>query len=179
MIRALALALALGPVAALAEDVPEPAGYRGEPYRAPVPDTLEGAQVVTTTEAYTLWLAGDAAFVDVMPRAPKPQGLPQGTIWRDTPRPSIPGAVWLPNTGYEALADETHAYFTTGLEAASDGNPGHPLVFFCLDDCWMSWNAAKRAIEAGYSDVIWFPEGTDGWAFYDYPVENADPAVFD
>ena len=76
-------------------------------------------------------------------------------------------------------ADETQAYFAAGLEQATGGDPDHPVVFFCLDDCWMSWNAAKRAIEAGYSDVIWFPEGTDGWAFDDHPLENAEPAVFD
>ena len=103
MIRALALALALGPVAALADGVPEPASYRGEPYRAPVPDTLAGARVVTTPEAYALWQSGDAAFVDVLPRPPKPAGLPEDTIWRDKPRLSIPGAIWLPNTGYNSF----------------------------------------------------------------------------
>jgi rhodanese-related sulfurtransferase len=39
----------------------------------------------------------------------------------------------------------------------------------------MSWNAAKRAMEYGYSNVTWYPEGTDGWAFQDYPQETVKP----
>ena len=39
----------------------------------------------------------------------------------------------------------------------------------------MSWNAAKRALEYGYSDVTWFPDGTDGWALQDYPTETVLP----
>jgi rhodanese-related sulfurtransferase len=27
----------------------------------------------------------------------------------------------------------------------------------------MSWNAAKRILTYGYSNVAWYPEGTDGW----------------
>ena len=27
----------------------------------------------------------------------------------------------------------------------------------------MSWNAAKRALSWGYSNVAWYPDGTDGW----------------
>ena len=33
-------------------------------------------------------------------------------------------------------------------------------------------DAAKRAIEDyGYTRVYWYPDGTDGWAFFDYPTE--------
>jgi len=27
----------------------------------------------------------------------------------------------------------------------------------------MSWNAAKRVLSMGYSNVAWYPDGTDGW----------------
>ncbi|MEM8729791.1 MAG: PQQ-dependent catabolism-associated CXXCW motif protein, partial [Pseudomonadota bacterium] len=91
------MALALSQTA-WAEPVEEPLGFRTEQYRAPVPDTLEGGQVVTPQEAHVLWQSG-VAFVDVLPRAPKPDNLPEGTIWRDKPRDSIPGAIWLPNVG--------------------------------------------------------------------------------
>ncbi|MEP3637036.1 MAG: PQQ-dependent catabolism-associated CXXCW motif protein, partial [Paracoccaceae bacterium] len=105
----------------------------------------------------------------------KPENLPKGTIWRDKPRSSIPGAIWLPNVGYGAIADVTADYFRTGLEKVTQGDLAHPVVFFCLEDCWMSWNAAKRAIEWGYSNVYWFPEGSDGWALWDYPLERVKP----
>ena len=37
------------------------------------------------------------------------------------------------------------------------------IVIYCLRDCWMSWNAAKRAMTMGYRNVVWYPDGTDGW----------------
>ncbi len=168
-----ALALTLWPLAAPA--TPEPAGYRMDEYRAPVPDTLAGARVLSTEAAHALWEAGAAVFIDVLPRAPKPEGLPAGTVWREPPRHSIPGATWMPNVGYGALAEVNHAYFRDGLAAATGGDMDRPIVFFCLIDCWMSWNAARRALEYGHTDVMWFPDGTDGWVFYDYPTEVLQP----
>jgi PQQ-dependent catabolism-associated CXXCW motif protein len=49
------------------------------------------------------------------------------------------------------------------------------LVLYCLANCWMSWNAAKRALSLGYSDVAWYPEGTDGWFAALLPLEDATP----
>jgi rhodanese-related sulfurtransferase len=40
----------------------------------------------------------------------------------------------------------------------------------------MSWNAAKRAVMWGYTGVIWYPEGTDGWQDAGLPLEEAKPA---
>lgn len=174
MIRAAVVALLLLPLGALAQTVPEPDAYRMDHYRAPVPGALTGAVVVGPEAAHALW-EGGAAFIDVMPQAPKPANLPKGTIWRDKPRLSIPGALWLPNVGYGALADVTAAYFRRGLETATHGDPAAPIVVFCLEDCWMSWNAARRAIEWGYTGVHWMPEGTDGWALWDYPTERVTP----
>lgn len=161
-------------VTAVAQGVRAPEGYRMEAYRAPVPDELPGATVLTAEEAHALWQGG-AAFVDVLPRPPKPANLPKGTIWRDQPRPSIPGAIWLPNVGYGAIAPETEAYFKAGLESATGGDKARPLVIFCLADCWMSWNAGKRAASLGYTAVHWLPEGTDGWAAAGYPLEVVEP----
>lgn len=153
----------------------EPDDYRMDHFRAPVPLTLKGATVVGPEEAFNLWQGGSVAFIDVMPQAPKPTGLPEGTIWREKKRSSIPGAMWLPNVGYGALADVYHSYFRDGLTRMTAGNLAHPVLFFCLEDCWMSWNAAKRAQEYGYTDVYWLPEGTDGWALWDYPLEAVKP----
>ncbi len=41
---------------------------------------------------------------------------------------------------------------------------GKMLAFYCKADCWMSWNAAKRAVSYGYRQVLWFPGGPDAWA---------------
>jgi PQQ-dependent catabolism-associated CXXCW motif protein len=154
---------------------PEPEGYRTSDYRAPTPATLKGARVLTTDEAEALWKGGAAAFVDVMPQAPRPPNLPPGTVWRDKPRLTIPGSVWLPDTGYGALAPATEDYLGRGLEKASGGDRGRLIVFFCLADCWMSWNAAKRALSYGYGNVAWYPEGTDGWDMAGLPLVEAKP----
>ncbi|MEO1307900.1 MAG: PQQ-dependent catabolism-associated CXXCW motif protein, partial [Pseudomonadota bacterium] len=101
-LAALLLAVAVA-TTSQAEAVPEPKGYREDAYRAPVPETLTGGTVVDAEEAHTLWEAG-AAFIDVLPQAPKPANLPKGTIWREKVRNSIPGAIWLPNVGYGKIA---------------------------------------------------------------------------
>ena len=97
MIKVLAALLAL--TGAAGAQVAEPDDYRMDEYRAPVPSTLTGGTVVGPEEAHDLWEDGDAFFIDVLPQAPKPDNLPAGTIWRDKPRDSIPGAIWLPNVG--------------------------------------------------------------------------------
>ncbi|XDA99035.1 PQQ-dependent catabolism-associated CXXCW motif protein [Sulfitobacter sp. LCG007] len=172
--KALLLALVLAAKGSAAQQVPEPPGYRLEEYRAPVPSTLTGGTVIGAEEAHVLWQRG-VAFIDVLPQAPRPRNLPEGTIWRDKPRDSIPGAIWLPNVGYGDIAEATAAYFRRGLEKATGGDPDVPVVIFCLEECWMSWNAARRAVEWGYGAVNWLPDGTDGWAFQGYPLERIAP----
>jgi PQQ-dependent catabolism-associated CXXCW motif protein len=109
--------------AACAEElVSEPDGYRTDDYRSPVPDTLAGARVLSTAEAAAIWRAKTGVFIDVLPRPPKPANLPAGTVWRDKPRFNIPGSIWLPDTGYGALAPSTESYLRQGLSRASGDN---------------------------------------------------------
>jgi PQQ-dependent catabolism-associated CXXCW motif protein len=160
---------------ARAADAPEPDGYRLEDYRAPTPATLRGARVIGTDQAETIWRSHSATFIDVMPRPPRPRDLPAGTLWRDKPRANIPGSIWLPDTGYGELAPSIADYFSKGLDKATKGDHAKTVVLYCLADCWMSWNAAKRALALGYSDVAWYPEGTDGWFAAFLPLEDATP----
>ena len=154
---------------------PEPPGYRMEQYRAPTPARLTGATVVTTEQAHALWSDRRAAFIDVLARPPRPEGLPASTIWHPKPRADIPGSIWLPDTGYGALAPVMETYFRRGLAQASAGDPGRVLVFYCLKNCWMSWNAAKRAMTLGYTHVVWYRDGTDGWTTHGFPSEARQP----
>jgi PQQ-dependent catabolism-associated CXXCW motif protein len=155
--------------------VPEPEGYRTEDYRAPVPETLAGGRVLTTAEAEAIWRAKSGVFIDVLPRPPKPSNLPAGTVWRDKPRFDIPGSAWLPDTGYGELADATENYLRQGLVRASGGNRAALIVVYCQADCWMSWNAAKRILSYGYSNVAWYPEGTEGWERANLPMVESQP----
>ena len=154
---------------------PEPADFRMNDYRAPTPATLHGATVLSTEMAHALWQNHGATFIDVLPQVPRPPGLPASTIWREKPREDIPGSVWLPDTGYGALAPVMQRYFQEGLASASGGHRDRTLVFYCLAKCWMSWNAAKRAIGLGYTHVAWYPDGTDGWTADHLPVELRQP----
>ncbi|MEC5379874.1 PQQ-dependent catabolism-associated CXXCW motif protein [Aurantimonas sp. C2-6-R+9] len=153
---------------------PEPEDYRTEAYRAPVPASLAGGTVVDTAAAKTLHDEG-AAFVDVLPRAPRPKGLPADTIWRPKPRSNIPGSIWLVDTGYGELAPAMERYLIDGLVAVTQGDKSRPVVIYCLRDCWMSYNAAKRAIRAGFAAVYWYPDGTDGWAEAGYALAPSEP----
>ena len=177
MCATLVAASLLAGVVAHAQELgpPEPDSYRRNDYRAPTPETLRGARVVTTPEAAALWKQGDAAFIDVLPRPPRPAGLPPGTIWRDTPRSNIPHSLWLPDTGYGALAPTMEADLRKGLIQATGGDRGKALVIYCLRSCWMSWNAARRAVALGYTNVIWYPDGTDGWLSAGLPLAPAVP----
>jgi PQQ-dependent catabolism-associated CXXCW motif protein len=157
------------------QNMPEPDGYRTENYRAPVPATLSGARVLTTAEVEAIWRAKSGVFIDVLPRPPKPANLPEGTVWRDKPRFNIPGSIWLPDTGYGKLAPPTEDYLRRGIERASGGNKAALLVLYCQENCWMSWNAAKRVLSYGYSNAAWYPEGTEGWERAGLPVEESRP----
>ena len=154
--------------------VTEPDGYRMDDYRAPVPATVAGGTVVDTEAAKALH-DRDVPFIDVLPRAPRPRNLPEGTIWRPKERTNIPGSYWLVDTGYGELPPVMEAYFMDGLAQATGGAKDAPVVIYCQRDCWMSWNAAKRAITAGYAAVYWFPDGTEGWAEAGLPLVIAEP----
>jgi PQQ-dependent catabolism-associated CXXCW motif protein len=169
------VAILVAAAGAATAEVAEPEGYRLEDYRSPTPATLRGARVIGTDEAETIWRSHAAAFVDVLPRPPRPRDLPAGTLWRDKPRANIPGSIWLPDTGYGELAPSMADYFARGLDKATNGDRARMLVLYCLADCWMSWNAAKRALALGYSDVAWYPEGTDGWLNAFLPLQDSTP----
>ncbi|MDH3597727.1 MAG: PQQ-dependent catabolism-associated CXXCW motif protein [Rhodospirillales bacterium] len=158
-----------------AAETPEPPDYRMEDFRAPVPNTLAGGTVVSVETARELIEGGKVVLIDVLPRPPRPKGLPEGTIWRPTPRYNIPRSIWLPNTGFGALSDHVERYFRNSLERLTENDKSRKILFYCLADCWMSWNAAKRAISYGYRSVYWFPEGTDAWTALGLPTDRSEP----
>ncbi len=175
MAIALFFLLFAGAPACFAAGPVEPQGYRMGACRAPTLATLSGATVLSTEAARELWTRKAAHFIDVLPRAPKPKELPKGTIWRDKRRDNIPGSDWLPNVGFGALSPETEAYYRDNLQRITRDDKSAPIVIYCLADCWMSWNAAKRALSLGYQRVNWYPEGTDGWMAAGWPLQESHP----
>ena len=159
-----------------ADCVPEePSGYRMSEFRAPVPCTLAGARVLSTEDLQRLIAEQSPVLIDVLPSPRRPEGLSEDAIWQPPARSNIPGSVWLPNTGFGVLPVEEEAYLRANLDRLTEGDPSRRVVFYCLADCWMSWNAARRALEWGYTSVVWFPVGTDGWKAAGLPLAEAMP----
>jgi PQQ-dependent catabolism-associated CXXCW motif protein len=79
-------------------------------------------------------------------------------------RMTVPGAHWMAGVGSPNFHGAEARRFADALDRLSAGDKTRPLVFLCLSsECWLSYNAALRALEAGYKDVIWFRGGTDAW----------------
>jgi quinoprotein dehydrogenase-associated probable ABC transporter substrate-binding protein/PQQ-dependent catabolism-associated CXXCW motif protein len=153
----------------------EPAGYRMDDYRAPVPATLRGGQVVNTDALKAMVAAGDAVLIDVLPAPRRPEGMQPGMPWMPLPRRDLPNSLWLPDVGRGAISPELDAWFQQRLMQATAGDKDKMLVFYCLSQCWMGWNASKRAISFGYRNVVWYPDGADGWAAAGLDLTEATP----
>ncbi|MFC3613692.1 rhodanese-like domain-containing protein [Lutimaribacter marinistellae] len=60
--------------------------------------------------------------------------------------------------------DQTQQAFGQFLQQATQGNQEVPLIFYCASiECWMSYNAALRAINLGYRNVLWYRGGLAAW----------------
>ncbi len=161
--------------AATGADVPEPEGYRIADYRAPVPAGLEGAQVLDVAALKGMSWRTDVVLIDVMPAANKPADRPADKIWREPTRDTLAGAVWLANMGYGTLSEADAAAFEAKLHQLAGEGDANTLVFFCEPDCWMSWNAAKRAMALGFKNVAWFRDGRSAWIDAGLPHKEIQP----
>jgi PQQ-dependent catabolism-associated CXXCW motif protein len=159
-------------VAAAAAQVPIPDDYRMEHYRAPTPGVLPGATVLDSAQAQKLASDGKTwlVFVESAERSSAPP-----RSWLASPKTVIPGSVWLPNVGRGAPETDEIAYFKRQLDDMRAQKPDAGFLFYCYIDCWVSWNAARRALRLGYSPVYWYPEGIDGWLLEGLPVERIGP----
>jgi PQQ-dependent catabolism-associated CXXCW motif protein len=156
--------------------VPEPTQFRTDHYRDDVPATLHGAAVIHTPALAALVATGHPLLIDVLP-APVPPPDPRPGLPRMVPpHQGIPGSLWLPDVGRGALNPAAEARFRASLATLTGGKRGAPMIFTCLSRCWMSWNAAKRAVGYGYTNVIWYPDGVDGWRDAGHPTTIITPA---
>lgn len=149
-------------------------GYRIARYRAPVPAPPPGVTRILPQDVAAVRTQGGALLIDVMPA----EGGHRQTDgrWRlATPRTTIPGAHWFPEAGRGDPDPVIAAAFIRGVARLSHGRRDRTIIVFCLSDCWMSWNAARRLAALGYRDVRWLAEGTDGWSALSLPLVNAEP----
>lgn len=120
------------------------------PMHGPTPSSIPGGQVITTKGLLSLVDAKASPYLlfDVLGG---PETLP-GAI----------NAVIAHQAG--SFEDSIQQQFGQYLQQLSKGNREIPLVFYCQSvHCWMSYNAALRAIKLGYRNVLWYRGGIEAW----------------
>lgn len=150
-------------------------GYRTSRYRAPLPEWAPGSTRIFAADLPALINDQKAILLDVM--AAEGGGYDPATgEWRLTKvHDTIPGAIWLPEVGRGRIDPRIERYFRDTLARLTAGNKSRAIVIFCQSDCWMSWNAVRRAALLGYQHIYWLPEGIDGWRDWDGPTIRANP----
>lgn len=146
-------------------------------YRAPTPDCVPYGMTLDTHELQRLIeRKPEPVLIDVLSVISRPNTEFGETNWiPNRERLSLPGSVWLPNVGYGYLDEEMEQYFKAQLLRLTRGDFDRPLVFFCIADCWMSWNAVLRAHGYGYTNLYWFKNGTDGWLEQGLATQKIEP----
>ena len=120
------------------------------PMHGPTPASVPGGQVITTKGLVELMTGRQVPFVllDIL-------GGPE----------VIPGAI-LAVAAHQPghFEDETQRAFGGFLRQITEGNAEMPIVLYCQSSyCWMSYNAALRAINLGYRNVLWYRGGIEAW----------------
>jgi PQQ-dependent catabolism-associated CXXCW motif protein len=150
--------------ALMASAVPEPSGYWTGPNQGDTPMTVAGATVIHTAQLAKLIAKKDKpVLIDVSPAPPPPPDLPPGTVFMPPPHRDIPGSVWLQEAGRGEISGEAEDLYRGTIQRLTGGNLAKPVVLYCHPKCWLSWNAAKRAVSFGYRHVYWYPDGIEGW----------------
>lgn len=156
-------------------EAPEPQDYWTGPMQGEVPATLAGGRVLHTEALADLLRDGGIVLIDVAEPPHRPDNLAADAIWKPSAHQNIAGSVWIPGIGGGRLEDPLNAFFRNRLKTLTGDDFQHPIVFYCHRNCWGSWNAAKRAISFGYLNVVWYPDGVEGWQDADRPLAAAQP----
>jgi PQQ-dependent catabolism-associated CXXCW motif protein len=88
------------------------------------------------------------------------------------PHASIRGALRMPLAGHGGTFNDLTQQTVVGqLNQATSGRKDTPLVFMCQGvRCWESYNAALRAMQAGYQHVYWYRGGLEAWTAAGQPT---------
>ncbi|WP_437880374.1 PQQ-dependent catabolism-associated CXXCW motif protein [Pseudomonas sp. LRF_L74] len=179
MIRSIAcalLTLCLSASLALAAEMPlfNADGYRQTQYRSPTPHDAEGATTLDTPALQALLRDNPRTLlIDVY----RQQWLNDRFIAEQPPHANLPGSTWLANVGDGHLEPLWQAYFEDNLNRLSEQRKDRPLVFYCKSDCWLSWNAIKRARTLGYNALYWYRDGIDAWHQAGLPLQPAQAVL--
>lgn len=157
--------------------VPEPEGYWSGPINSPVPATLAGGKVVHAAEVAQLIETKSPFIIDASNMPTRPEGMAADAPWLPLPHEAIPGSVWIPNIGEATISDNVDELLHARLLDGTDEDYDRLVIVYCHEQCWLSWNAAKRIISYGFRNVHWFPEGIEGWRAAGYKTEVVRPVL--
>lgn len=130
----------------------------------PTPASIPGGQVVTTRGLVSLAQGGQTPFVVI-------DALGQGETL-----PNAMPAAWMSQGG--SFGDAIQQQTERALSQVTQGRKDVALVFYCLSrECWMSYNAALRAIRAGWTNVLWYRGGLEAWKAAGLPTQQAGSAM--
>ena len=175
-VPALLSALVVTAAAARTSAVDEPADYWTGEANAAVPAGVRGGHVLHAKAVAALLRQGGAVVVDVSGAPRRPPELAPGAPWLPLPHRGLPDALWIPGAGAGDIDRDVDQFYRLRLGQATAGNRDAPLVVYCHEKCWLSWNAAKRAIAYGYRRVDWFPDGVEGWTAAGYATSILEPS---
>ena len=134
---------------------------RTEKFHAPTPRLHALAKTITTKALHELAIGAEPpVIIDVL----------GGKGHR-----TVPGAIWLKGAG---LDDDREEDIDDRLEVIlgeiAKADRTRAIVFFCLSaKCWLSHNAALRAVLLGYENVHWYRGGIKAWKKAKLPTERA------
>lgn len=116
----------------------------------PTPTSIPGGQLVTTDRLIPMLAQGQNGPLVFHVLGP-------GNM--------LPGAqMATPASQAGTFDDQTQREFGQYLQQVTQGDKAKPLVFYCLNtQCWMSYNAALRAINMGFTNVMWYRGGIEAW----------------
>jgi PQQ-dependent catabolism-associated CXXCW motif protein len=138
---------------------------RKSQYHAPTPRAVPGGRVVKTMELRNL-LDRDKAVVVI-------------DVLDSKERTTVPGALWMPGAGSGEFYAVEKRKFADALVKLTGGDLNRPLVFLCLSsECWLSYNAALHAIDAGHKNVMWYRGGTDSWGSAGLPRRKPEQVAW-
>jgi PQQ-dependent catabolism-associated CXXCW motif protein len=153
-------------------------GYRIAHYRSPTPESVPGGTRIMAADVSELIQSQHAILIDVMPSEggrPEPKS---GQWYLLKSHQNIAGSTWLADVGKGVLTPDQARYFTENLARLTGGSASRAIIFYCKADCWMAWNAVRRAAALGYRNIYWLSEGTDGWTDWGGGLVDARPEPF-
>ena len=156
----------------------EPSSYWNGPINSPVPLTLSGGKVIDDAHRLRKLLNhSGTVIVDVSNAPRRPENMAPGAPWLPLPHRAIPGSIWIPGVGLGEIPPAVDEFFRQRLGAATGGDLTRRLVIYCHETCWLSWNAARRAVSYGYRNVYWFRDGIEGWKAAGFATAVIEPQV--